>query len=320
MKVLVTGAAGFIGFWLCSALKNNGIEVVGIDNLNSYYDIALKRERLQKLGPDFRFLQMDVADREALPKLLRNEQFTHVVHLAAQAGVRYSIDNPFAYQHSNLEGFLNMLEAVRHNRVEHFIYASSSSVYGASTSVPFSEEARTDSPVSLYAATKKSNEAMASSYAKLYNVPATGLRFFTVYGPWGRPDMAPMLFAHALLRGEVIKVFNHGEMKRDFTFVGDIVEGIMKLLNCPPVAGKAEIYNIGHGAPVDLMEFIGTLEECIGAEGKYEFLPMQPGDVPVTYADTSKLNALTGYTPGTTLREGLMKFAEWIKTEGSKYL
>lgn len=320
MKVLVTGAAGFIGFWLCSGLRNNGVEVVGIDNLNSYYNRELKLARLAGLGHDFAFHEMDIADTKAVMELMKREMVTHVVHLAAQAGVRYSIENPFSYEHSNLFGFLSMLECVRHNPVKHFIYASSSSIYGADTPVPFHENALTDKPVSLYAATKKSNELMASAYARLYNLRCTGLRFFTVYGPWGRPDMAPMLFAKSMLEGKAIKVFNNGKMHRDFTYVGDIVEGIMKLLPEAPAAGENDIYNIGHGSPVDLMEFIHTLESKLGVVAKMEFLPMQPGDVPVTYADTRKLEEKVGYRPQTDLATGLQAFAEWATGDGRKYI
>ena len=334
MKILITGTAGFIGFYLCRRLSEEGNEVVGIDNINDYYDVRLKYGRLAELGiaendvawdrhaasskyPALHFIRMNVEDREALPRLFEHEHFDRIVHLAAQAGVRYSIENPWAYIESNILGFMNVLECCRHHRVEHLVYASSSSVYGGNTKVPFSEEDRVDSPVSLYAATKKADELMASCYAKLYGIAATGLRFFTVYGPWGRPDMAPMLFAKAILSGEPIKVFNHGAMNRDFTYIDDIVEGVVRVLDRVPEADtdgrRHAIYNIGHAAPVPLMDFIAAMEQALGHKAEKIFLPMQPGDVCTTYADTSHLQRDFGYCPSTTLAEGIRQFVEWYE-------
>ena len=314
MKVLVTGAAGFIGFHLVQRLLGRGDEVVGIDNLNDYYPVVLKEARLAQVrGVRFRFVRMDLADREALPALFAAEHFDAVVNLAAQAGVRYSIENPWAYVESNLVGFVNVLECCRHYPVRHLVYASSSSVYGGNEKTPFSEEDRVDDPVSLYAATKKSDELLAGCYSRLYGIPATGLRFFTVYGPWGRPDMSPMLFASAILAGKPIKVFNHGDMLRDFTYIDDIVEGVVRVLDKVP-AGHA-LYNIGCSQPVRLMDFIAELERALGREAEKQLLPMQPGDVYQTCADTSKLERELGYKPGVTLREGIGRFVEWYLSE-----
>ena len=329
MKILVTGAAGFIGFHLTARLLSDGHAVVGLDSLNDYYDVRLKQARLGQLGigePSdgvveqskrygaFRFVKGDLADRELLPRLFSEEQFDAVVNLAAQAGVRYSLENPFAYVESNLVGFVNLLECCRHYPVKHLVYASSSSVYGGNTKVPFSEEDRVDNPVSLYAATKKSNELMASCYAHLYGIPSTGLRFFTVYGPWGRPDMAPMLFTKAILEGEPIKVFNEGNLSRDFTYIDDIVEGVVRVLQKPPQEPRHEIYNIGGGHPVQLMDFIHILEEHLGRKAVLELLPMQPGDVYTTYADSSKLETVVHFQPTISLRDGLASLVEWYQS------
>ena len=315
MKVLVTGAAGFIGFHLTQRLLGRGDSVVGIDNLNDYYPVVLKRARLAEIGdnPHFRFEEMDIADRRALPELFEKEKFDAVVNLAAQAGVRYSIENPWAYVESNLVGFVNVLECCRHYPVKHLVYASSSSVYGGNEKTPFSEEDKVDNPVSLYAATKKSNELMASCYCKLYGIRATGLRFFTVYGPWGRPDMSPMLFASAISAGRPIKVFNNGDMMRDFTYIDDIVEGVVRVLDKAPE--MHEVYNIGCSNPVRLMDFISEIENAVGHPAEKIMLPMQPGDVYQTYADTSKLERDFGYRPGVTLHEGIARFIEWYKSD-----
>ena len=314
MKVLVTGAAGFIGFHLVQRLLGRGDEVVGLDNLNAYYPVALKEARLAQIaGGRFRFVRMDLADREALPALFAAERFDAVVNLAAQAGVRYSVENPWAYVDSNVVGFLNILECCRHYPVRHLVYASSSSVYGGNEKTPFSEEDRVDNPVSLYAATKKSDELMAGCYSHLYDMKITGLRFFTVYGPWGRPDMSPMLFASAILAGKPIKVFNHGDMLRDFTYIDDIVEGVVRVLDRVP--GKHEIYNIGCSNPVRLMDFISEMERALGREAEKIMLPMQPGDVYQTYADTSKLERELGYKPAVMLREGIGRFVDWYLSD-----
>ena len=314
MKVLVTGAAGFIGFHLVQRLLGRGDEVVGLDNLNAYYPVVLKEARLAQIaGERFRFVRMDLADREALPALFAAERFDAVVNLAAQAGVRYSVENPWAYVDSNVVGFLNILECCRHYPVRHLVYASSSSVYGGNEKTPFSEEDRVDNPVSLYAATKKSDELMAGCYSHLYDMKITGLRFFTVYGPWGRPDMSPMLFASAILAGKPIKVFNHGDMLRDFTYIDDIVEGVVRVLDRVP--GKHEIYNIGCSSPVRLMDFISEMERALGREAEKIMLPMQPGDVYQTYADTSKLERELGYKPGVMLREGIGRFVDWYLSD-----
>jgi UDP-glucuronate 4-epimerase len=332
MKILVTGTAGFIGMHLAEKLSALGYMVIGIDNINDYYDTALKDARLRKSGvktegiktgekipshglANYFFIKMDITGRSGLFDLFEKEQFDYVVHLAAQAGVRYSLKNPYAYIDSNITGFLNILEACRTNHVKHLVYASSSSVYGLNEKTPFAVSDKTDNPASLYAATKKSNELMAHVYRHLYKLPATGLRFFTVYGPWGRPDMAPTLFTKAIFEGKPIKVFNHGNMRRDFTYIDDIIEGIVRVINKtpdpPPAPGK--IYNIGYGKPVDLMTFIKTIEKSAGKKAQKELLPMQPGDVPVTWADISQLEADTGYRPKTAVKEGIPKFVEWYK-------
>lgn len=333
-KILVTGAAGFIGFHLCKNLLEQGAEVVGLDNINDYYDINLKYARLKELGvgkeeaenwnretgsdqySGFRFVRMNLEDREALPQLFDREKFDAVVNLAAQAGVRYSLENPMAYVDSNLVGFVNILECCRHHEVGHLVYASSSSVYGENGKVPFSEDDRVDYPVSLYAATKKANELMAHTYSHLYKISTSGLRFFTVYGPWGRPDMAPILFASAITEDRPIKVFNNGEMSRDFTYIDDIVQGIIITLNNPPAKEKEQplyqVFNIGNGSPVALMEFIATLEENLGKEAEKNMLPMQPGDVPRTWADTAHLNKL-GYRSITPVGQGVKEFVDWYR-------
>lgn len=315
MKVLVTGAAGFIGFHLSRRLLDRGDEVVGIDNLNDYYPVVLKEARLAELSPyeKFRFIRMDISDREALPALFGAEKFDCVVNLAAQAGVRYSIENPWAYVDSNLVGFVNILECCRHFPVGHLVYASSSSVYGGNEKTPFSEEDKVDSPVSLYAATKKADELMAACYSKLYGIPATGLRFFTVYGPWGRPDMSPVLFASAIMEGRPIKVFNNGDMMRDFTYIDDIIEGVVRVMDKAP--SGSEVYNIGCSRPVRLMDFISEIETACGRSAEKIMMPMQPGDVYQTYADTSKLERDFGYRPGVTLHEGISKFIDWYKSD-----
>ena len=321
MKVLVTGAAGFIGSKLMDTLAKRGDDVVGIDCINDYYDVRLKYGRLEEFArePNCRFIRMDIADKPALDALFEAERFDKVVNLAAQAGVRYSITNPYAYLQSNLVGFLNILEACRNYGVRHLVYASSSSVYGMNAKVPYSEDDKVDNPVSLYAATKKSNELMAHSYCKLYGIAMTGLRYFTVYGPWGRPDMAPMLFASAISKGETIRVFNHGDMIRDFTYIDDIVAGTVGCLDHEPEPDanglKYRVYNIGCSNPVKLMDFISEIEQALGVEAKKEFLPMQPGDVYQTNADTTKLEAEIGYKPVVRLHEGIGKFIEWYQSD-----
>lgn len=316
MKYLVTGAAGFIGMHTCQRLLNAGHDVVGLDNLNTYYIPKLKKHRLDKLLPfvNFRFVKMDLADRDGIEKLFKDEQFQRVIHLAAQAGVRYSIEAPFEYVDSNLVGMVTILEGCRHNKVEHLIYASSSSVYGMNDKIPFSERDSVDNPVSLYAATKKSNELMAHSYSHLYNIPTTGLRFFTVYGPGGRPDMAPWLFTEAILNDEPIKVFNHGKMMRDFTYIDDIVEGVMRIQDVvPQKEAPYSIYNIGNNQPIQLSEFIEAIESACGKKAEKNYMEMQPGDVPKTYADTAQLEAAVGYKPATSIQDGMVKFVEWYK-------
>lgn len=340
MKILVTGAAGFIGSKIASLLAARGDEVTGIDSINDYYDVRLKWGRLSELGigdgrsdiewgktyssityPTLRFQRMALEDKEAIDKLFDEEQFDRVVNLAAQAGVRYSITNPYAYLTSNLTGFLNILEACRNHPVQHLLFASSSSVYGMNTKAPFSEDDKVDAPVSLYAATKKANELMAHSYSKLYGIPATGLRYFTVYGPWGRPDMAPMLFARAISKGEPIKVFNYGDMIRDFTYIDDIAFGSIQCLDQPPVAEQCanhvpfRVYNIGCSHPVKLIDFISEIESALGLKAEKVMLPMQPGDVYMTNADTTKLETEIGYKPRVTLHEGITRFIEWYKSE-----
>jgi UDP-glucuronate 4-epimerase len=332
MKILVTGTAGFIGFFTAKKLLETNNDIIGIDNINDYYDQRLKNARLYETGvdpdlidynkevqsikyPGYRFIKINLEDKEALSRLFEKEHFDKVCHLAAQAGVRYSIDNPKSYINSNLVGFANILECCRYYDVKHLIYASSSSVYGGNDKVPYSEDDRVDNPISLYAATKRANELLANVYARLYGISATGLRFFTVYGPWGRPDMAPFLFAKAISCGESIKVFNNGNLSRDFTYIDDIVEGIVKVVNNNPEQPENRIYNIGCSHPVNLMEFIETLEKAIGKPAKKMFLPMQPGDVYQTYADTSKLERDFGYKPTTSISEGIRKFIQWYQSD-----
>jgi UDP-glucuronate 4-epimerase len=313
MKVLVTGAAGFIGMHVAERLLADGCEVVGVDSLDAYYDPALKAARLARLQatPGFSFERLDVADRAATAALFDSGGFERVVHLAAQAGVRHSLQNPHAYAQSNLVGFVNVLEGCRHAGVGHLVYASSSSVYGGNETMPFSEDDRVDHPVSLYAATKKANELMAHSYSHLFGLPTTGLRFFTVYGPWGRPDMAAFLFVDAILSGRPIDVFNHGDMKRDFTYVDDIVEGVVRVLGHVP--SPYRVLNIGNSDPVALADFIAAIEDALGMQAHRRLLPMQPGDVPATFADVSALTALIGFKPGTDVREGVRRFVDWYR-------
>ena len=346
MKILVTGAAGFIGSYVCKYLLSRGDEVVGLDNINSYYDINLKYGRLLTLGIEensvnwylfvesnvyekFRFIRMNLEDKQAMQMLFANERFDKVVNLAAQAGVRYSIENPYAYVESNIDGFLNVLEGCRHYRVKHLIYASSSSVYGLNGKVPFSENDSVAHPVSLYAATKKSNELMAHTYSHLYAIPTTGLRFFTVYGPWGRPDMSPFLFASAILNNRPIKVFNNGDMLRDFTYIDDIVEGVLRVIdhvpepnlnwndqNPEPSSSKApyKIYNIGNSHPVKLMDFIEAIEKAIGHPADKIYFPMQPGDVYQTNADTTALERELGFKPNKSIIEGVRNTIDWYRS------
>jgi UDP-glucuronate 4-epimerase len=331
-KILVTGCAGFIGFHVSQRLLERGDEVVGLDSLNEYYDVNLKRSRLARLNtpPDtrrtFRFVQMDLADRAALASLFRSENFESVVHLAAQAGVRYSLTHPHAYADANLTGFLNVLEACRHHGVRHLAFASSSSVYGGNTHMPFSARTNVDHPLSLYAATKKANELMAHSYAHLYRLPCTGLRFFTVYGPWGRPDMALFIFTNAILEDQPIELFNQGRMQRDFTYIDDCVNAVLLLLDRLPQpdpewsdnrpdtsTAPYRIYNIASHRPVQLMAFVEALERKLGKPAKKSLLPMQPGDVPATYADLSELVSDTGYQPETSIEDGIGKFVDWYR-------
>lgn len=317
---LVTGAAGFIGFHLSKALLNEGATVIGLDNMNDYYEVSLKEARLgilEEFKDKFIFVKGDIADKSMVDGVFDKYRPQIVVNLAAQAGVRYSITNPEAYVQSNLVGFFNILEACRNYPVEHLIFASSSSVYGGNTKVPFSTEDRVDKPVSFYAATKKSNELMAYSYSQLYGIKSTGLRFFTVYGPYGRPDMAAFLFANAIMKDETIKVFNYGKMQRDFTYIDDIVTGVMNVLSNPPKEDERgvnyKIYNIGNNEPQDLMTFIETIEKALGREAKKEFLPMQPGDVEKTYADVTDLMEDFGFKPETSIETGIGRFVEWFK-------
>jgi UDP-glucuronate 4-epimerase len=329
-KVLVTGAAGFIGYHLSKRLLEQGDHVVGLDILNDYYDVNLKKDRLKQLEkyPGFSFVKMDIADRDGIESLFAREKFDRVMNLAAQAGVRYSLKNPHAYVDSNIVGFVNLLEGCRHNQVKHFVFASSSSVYGANTNMPFSVHDNVDHPVSLYAASKKANELMAHSYSHLYNIPCTGLRFFTVYGPWGRPDMALFLFASAILEDRPIDVFNHGKMQRDFTYIDDIVEGVVRVLDntaAPnpywtgdnPDSGTSyapyRIYNIGNNNQVELMTFIEAIEKALGKKSKKNLLPMQAGDVPATYADVDDLIKDVGFKPDTSIEEGITKFIQWYR-------
>jgi UDP-glucuronate 4-epimerase len=328
-RILVTGTAGFIGFHLSRRLLEMGDIIVGIDNLNDYYDVNLKKARLAILQnyDNFSFVEMDIANREDMEFLFQPEQpYDIVVHLAAQAGVRYSLENPHAYINSNLVGFINILEGCRHSAIKHLVFASSSSVYGANTLMPFSVHHNVDHPVSLYAATKKANELMAHSYASLYNIPCTGLRFFTVYGPWGRPDMALFLFTKAILEGRSIDVYNHGKMKRDFTYIDDIIEGVIRVMDKIPKSDQHwngdnpdpgtsfapyKIYNIGNNNPVELMQFIDVLEKCLGKKAEKNLLPMQPGDVPVTSADVGDLMRYVDFSPSTPIEEGVKKFLDW---------
>ncbi|MEH1968345.1 MULTISPECIES: NAD-dependent epimerase [unclassified Nostoc] len=328
VKVLVTGAAGFIGFHLSQRLLTRGDEVVGLDNLNDYYDVLLKKDRLAQLEENlgFSFYRLDLADSVTIAKLFAEQRFDVVVNLAAQAGVRYSIKNPHAYVDSNLVGFINILEGCRHSGVQHLVFASSSSVYGANTKTPFSVHDNVDHPVSLYAVTKKANELMAHSYSHLYGLPTTGLRFFTVYGPWGRPDMALFLFTKAILAKQPIDVFNYGRMQRDFTYIDDIVEGIIRVMDKIPEPNIAwsgdapdpgtskaayKIYNIGNNQPVELMRFIEVLEDCLGIKAQKNLLPLQPGDVPVTYADVDDLVKDIGFRPSTPIEVGIERFVAW---------
>lgn len=343
MKILVTGAAGFIGYHLSKRLALRGDEVFGIDNLNNYYDIGLKMARLRELGVTdvafdphkpsvsssglkFRFLKMDLKNKAGVSELFQSESFDCVCNLAAQAGVRYSLENPYAYIESNIDGFLNILEGCRHFPVKHLVYASSSSVYGDSSKFPLSTSDNVDYPVSLYAATKKSNELMAHTYSHLFGIPSTGLRFFTVYGPWGRPDMAYFLFTSSILQGKPIKVFNDGEMYRDFTYIDDIVEGVVRVIENPPMKSETnsenpifvsdapyKIYNIGNSTPVKLLDFIEAIEDALGIKSIREYLPFQPGDVYKTFADVSDLKNDFDYTPATDIREGVRKFVAWFK-------
>jgi UDP-glucuronate 4-epimerase len=329
-NILVTGSAGFIGFHLCQRLLARGDVVMGLDNLNNYYNVQLKQDRLAQLEgrPGFTFLRVDLADRAGMERVFQDCEFDTVVHLAAQAGVRYSLTNPHAYIDSNLVGFTNILEGCRHKRVRHLVYASSSSVYGANTEMPFSVHHNVDHPVSLYAATKKANELMAHTYSHLYGLPTTGLRFFTVYGPWGRPDMALYLFTKAILEDRPIDVFNEGKMRRDFTYIDDIVEGVMRVTDrpaCPnaqwsgahpdPGTSRApyKIYNIGNHQPVELQHFIATLEKALGKQARKNYLPMQPGDVPATYADVDDLMRDVGFQPSTPIEQGIQRFVDWYR-------
>ena len=330
MKLLLTGAAGFIGMHTAERLLARGDEVVGLDNLNDYYDVTLKQARLARLEgrPGFRFVKLDVADRAGMEALFARERFDRVIHLAAQAGVRYSLTNPHAYIESNVVGFTHILEGCRHHGVQHLVYASSSSVYGGNTRLPFSEHDSVDHPVSLYAATKKANELMAHTYSHLYGLPTTGLRFFTVYGPWGRPDMALFLFTKAILEGRPIDVFNHGRMQRDFTYVDDIVEGVVRVadrtaepnpafVSDTPDPGTSNVpyrvFNIGNHQPVQLLEYIACVEQALGMRAKKRLLPMQDGDVPATYADTDALREWVGFQPATPIQVGIERFVAWYR-------
>ncbi len=320
LDVLVTGAAGFIGMHCARALLAAGARVTGVDSLDPYYDVRLKEARVAAIdGADFAFRRVDLADEEAAAALFDGGRFTHVLHLAAQAGVRYSLVNPGAYYRNNVVAFGHVLEGCRRAGVAHLAYASSSSVYGANHTLPFSEDQSVDHPVSLYAATKKANELAAHTYSHLYRLPTTGLRFFTVYGPWGRPDMAAWLFTRAILAGEPIRVFNHGRMRRDFTYVDDIVEGVLRVLVRPPAPAPPSgapyvVYNIGNHEAVELTDFIATLERLLGRAARRELLPMQPGDVEATFADTARLRAATGFAPHTPLAEGLARFVDWYRS------
>ena len=329
-NVLVTGAAGFIGFHLCRQLIDADVQITGIDNLNPYYDVGLKQDRLDQIlsAPNFKFVKMDMADRVGMQDLFAENKFDVVVNLAAQAGVRYSLENPHAYVDSNIVAFVNILEGCRHGGVKHLVFASSSSVYGANTKMPFSIHHNVDHPVSLYAATKKANELMAHTYSHLYGLCCTGLRFFTVYGPWGRPDMALFLFTKAILENKPIKVFNHGKMQRDFTYIDDIIEGVIRVMGRLPESNPRwrgdkpdpgtsyapyKIYNIGNNNPVELIEFIETIENALNREARKEFLDLQPGDVPATYADVDDLTADVGFKPQTPISSGVQKFVDWYR-------
>jgi UDP-glucuronate 4-epimerase len=328
--VLVTGVAGFIGFYVAKRLLDRGDSVIGLDNLNDYYDVRLKEARLAQLTPyrDFRFIKLDLANRQGMRDLFAEEPIRRVVHLAAQAGVRYSLINPHAYTESNVEGFMNILEGCRRVNAEHLVYASSSSVYGGNTRMPFSVHDNVDHPVSLYAATKKANELMAHCYAHLYRIPCTGLRFFTVYGPWGRPDMALFIFTKAILEGKPIEVFNHGHMRRDFTYIDDIVEGVIRVLDRPAApdpswsgdrpdpgtsSAPSRVYNIGNHRAVELLRFIEVLEQALGKKAEKKLLPLQPGDVPATYADIDDLARDVGFAPSTPIEEGIPRFVKWYR-------
>ncbi|OLS38511.1 NAD-dependent epimerase [Bacillus sp. MRMR6] len=336
MSILVTGAAGFIGFHLSERLASENYHVIGLDNLNDYYNVQLKKDRLKMLEkfPNFEFFKIDLKDKKALDRLFKDKKVHIVINLAAQAGVRYSLENPHSYIDANLVGFINILEASKHHRIEHLIYASSSSVYGANGQIPFSTRDRVDHPVSLYAATKKANELMAHTYSHLFQIPTTGLRFFTVYGPWGRPDMAYYTFTKKMLDQQEIEVFNNGDMSRDFTYIDDIVEGIIRLLHRPPAANPNwnrnqpdpsssfapyKLYNIGNNNPTRLMDFIHILEKTIGKKANLNYLPMQPGDMKETYADISDLQSDIGFSPETRIEEGLNHFVDWYKKYGEKY-
>lgn len=331
MQILVTGAAGFIGSTVATALLRRGDAVHGIDNLTPYYDVRLKEARLERLkaNPKFTFTLLDISDRASTAELFASRKFDAVVHLAAQAGVRYSMENPHAYGDANLTGFLNILEGCRHDKVKHLVFASSSSVYGSNAKLPFSEDDNVDHPISLYAATKKANELMAHSYAHLYGLPCTGLRFFTAYGPWGRPDMALFKFTKGILAGEAIPVFNRGEMSRDFTYIDDVVEGIVRVMDRPavpdpgfdpksptPSSSRApyRVFNIGNNNPVNLMRYIEILEKCLGKKAKLDLLPMQPGDVPATVADVSHLQEAVDFRPNTSVEVGVARFVEWYRS------
>nr|WP_298145286.1 NAD-dependent epimerase [uncultured Pseudomonas sp.] len=326
MRFLVTGAAGFIGFHTARRLCQAGHQVIGLDNLNDYYSVELKQARLSQLSgmANFSFQCCDIADAGDIQALFQTHRFERVIHLAAQAGVRYSLENPRAYADANLSGFLNILEGCRHNAVGHLVYASSSSVYGLNSKVPFAIEDAVDQPISLYAATKRANELMAHSYAHLYRIPTTGLRFFTVYGPWGRPDMAPFKFTRAILDGQPIDIYNHGDMSRDFTYIDDVVEGIVRIQDCPPpyadeseavrLGVPARLFNIGLGSPVRLLDFVGCIETATGSQAIKRMQPMQAGDVPQTWADTDALARRTGFRPGTPLHEGVTRFVDWYRS------
>ncbi|VXD14022.1 NAD-dependent epimerase [Planktothrix paucivesiculata] len=322
-NLLVTGVAGFIGFHLCQRLLDRGDTIIGIDNLNDYYDVSLKQARLEQLTPreGFSFQQLDLADREGMNQLFSQGNFERVAHLAAQAGVRYSLKNPYAYLDSNLVGFLNILEGCRHSQIQHLVYASSSSVYGANKKIPFSVEDNVDYPVSLYAVTKKANELIAHSYSHLYNIPTTGLRFFTVYGPWGRPDMAMFIFTKAILEEKPIDVFNYGKMQRDFTYIDDIVEGVIRTLDRIPQSGENpnttapyKVYNIGNNQPIELLHLIEVLETTLGKTAIKNFMPIQPGDVPRTYADVDALIQDVDFQPNTSIEVGVQRFVEWYRS------